>query len=255
MSSPQTSTAEKRFAIVTGTSSGLGLAIARRLLDDGWKVVGISRRPGLVDHEHYEHDQLDLSDLTNLRRHFEGPFLTVHNLARFQRIAIVNNAGRLGPVASLPHTDPSDLAASIAVNAVAPAYLMGFACQHARHAKLRIVNVSSGAATKAYPGWTAYCVGKAALRMAGEVLAVEAGEVAALRKLDLAVMSYAPNVVDTPMQGEVRSSDPDEFPRLQRFLDLERDKQLVDPARPAAHLAGLLLRDDLPVHSELRFEP
>lgn len=33
-----------RTAVVTGVSSGIGRAIARRLLDDGWHVVGLSRR-------------------------------------------------------------------------------------------------------------------------------------------------------------------------------------------------------------------
>lgn len=39
-----------RTAVVTGVSSGIGRAIARRLLDDGWSVVGLSRtRPAPGD--------------------------------------------------------------------------------------------------------------------------------------------------------------------------------------------------------------
>ena len=34
-----------RIAIVTGTSSGIGEALANRLLSENWNVVGIARRP------------------------------------------------------------------------------------------------------------------------------------------------------------------------------------------------------------------
>ena len=32
-------------ALVTGSSSGIGLAIATRMLDDGWDVIGVDRAP------------------------------------------------------------------------------------------------------------------------------------------------------------------------------------------------------------------
>ena len=41
---------DKRHALVTGASSGIGAAIVERLLRDGWRVTGISRRPGTFDH-------------------------------------------------------------------------------------------------------------------------------------------------------------------------------------------------------------
>jgi NAD(P)-dependent dehydrogenase (short-subunit alcohol dehydrogenase family) len=53
------STSAKRILIV-GCSDGIGLATARRLLDDGWLVVGISRRRGPLAHEAYHHAVLDV---------------------------------------------------------------------------------------------------------------------------------------------------------------------------------------------------
>ena len=55
-----------RFAIITGTSSGIGLATATRLLDRGWDVAGISRRNPPIASDNYLHIQLDVSDVAAL---------------------------------------------------------------------------------------------------------------------------------------------------------------------------------------------
>jgi len=39
----------QRRAVVTGVSSGIGATIVQRLLDDGWSVIGLSRRNNSLD--------------------------------------------------------------------------------------------------------------------------------------------------------------------------------------------------------------
>ena len=49
-------------AVIVGNSDGIGLALSRRLLDDGWSVTGISRRDSGIAHERYSHRIADVTD-------------------------------------------------------------------------------------------------------------------------------------------------------------------------------------------------
>ena len=62
-----------RFAIVTGTSRGIGAAVAAILLERDWDVLGLARCDAaapLAAHGAYEHARLDLADAAAVEAFF-----------------------------------------------------------------------------------------------------------------------------------------------------------------------------------------
>ena len=53
----------ERLALVTGTSSGIGAAVAKALLEHDWQVIGLARRTPNLPSDYYEHIALDLADV------------------------------------------------------------------------------------------------------------------------------------------------------------------------------------------------
>jgi NAD(P)-dependent dehydrogenase (short-subunit alcohol dehydrogenase family) len=142
----------RRFALVTGTSSGIGAALARLLLERGWTVCGVARRPTPIEHALYEHVALDLGQVGELDAAL-GPRLRSRLSDAPSRVGLVNNAASadlLGPVEDI---DPVRVQAVLTVNTVAPMVLTALISRSCPpHAALRVVNVSSAAAVSAFPG-------------------------------------------------------------------------------------------------------
>jgi len=243
-----------RLCVVTGTSSGIGLALAGALLARGWEVLGVARREAPLRHPGYAHARVDLADPAALEALCAGPLAAALARPGRARLGLVNGAAVIGPAGPVAALTAGPLARAFLVNAVAPLRLTGAVLAGAAGRPVRVVDVSSGAAHRPYAGWSAYCASKAALRMAGQVAAAEADAYppGVAGPADLSVVTYEPGVVDTAMQGEVRATPRSAFPALDRFLELHAAGHLVDPTRPAREIADLLERDGGPRHEERR---
>jgi benzil reductase ((S)-benzoin forming) len=243
----------RHVALVTGTSSGIGEAIVLELLKRDWDVIGISRRPVDFNNPAYSHLCIDLADVKSLAIKVEGKLLSIISNPDLGRFALVNNAADVGLLGTIDQIEPTAMLRTYTINTASPVWLMGWLVRNGNPGLVkRIVNVSTGAAVNAYPGFGAYGNTKAALRMAGQVLATEL-EVLAQPGTDTSILSFEPGVVDTQMQNDVRSASVETMPMVGFFRQLNEDDLLVHPSGPAGEIADYIESDGHDLFEEQRY--
>lgn len=161
---------DPRVMIITGTSRGLGLGLAGHYLARGDRVFGCSRAPATVQHENYQHFELDVSDE-------KAVVAMVRQVARAGgRIdVLLNNAG----IASMNHTllSTGQTARAIFSTNFFGTFLFGREVAKAmvRQKAGRIVNFATVARPLRLEGESLYAASKAAVESFTEVLARELG--------------------------------------------------------------------------------
>ena len=225
-------------AILTGHSKGLGLALGHELLARQIPVLAIARGQidALAGQSHLCTElSLDLSDGTALAAWLATPALASY-LQSCTEILLINNAGTVHPVGAMADQDPAEVSRAVALNVAAPLMLAAAVVKAAAGRPCRIVHVSSGAGSGAYPGWSVYCAAKAALDHHARAAALDASP-------GVSICSLAPGVIDTAMQADIRATPATRFPQRQRFVDLHASGQLSAPSDCARRLVDYLLAD------------
>ena len=193
----------QRVALVTGSTSGIGNAIARRLSQDGYAVVlhsrssvdaGISMARELGSAAYV---QADLAvDADRIR-------LVQEAVAQWGRLdVVVNNAGisRVVPHADMEAATPDIWRELHEVNVIAPFRIVAEA-QAALRASAAdgvpacVINVSSHAGVRPKGASIPYAATKAALNHVTRLLAVSLAP-------DIRVNAVAPGLVDTPLTAD-----------------------------------------------------
>ncbi|MDO8439285.1 MAG: SDR family oxidoreductase [Telluria sp.] len=221
-------------AVLTGHTRGLGAALASELLGRGIAVLGLARGKSGVCHSLLTEVEIDLGDTAALARWLEADALAGF-LQGAGSALLINNAGTVQPVGSLGDQDPGAVAGAVGLNVAAP-LMLAAALARIAVAQRRILHISSGAGSSAYPGWSVYCATKAALDQHARAVALDAVK-------GMRICSLAPGVIDTGMQAEIRATPQARFPMRERFLELKRSGQLVSPADCAVGVIDYLLAD------------
>jgi benzil reductase ((S)-benzoin forming) len=227
------------YFIITGASKGIGAGIAKELLKQGNTVIGISRskNPELTDLIQHS---VDLSDTETLETTFSEILQTI-DLEKATSVFLINNAGLLAPMKPIQKASGSEIAKHINVNVIAPMILSSVFIRELAdlNVRKRILNISSGAGKNPYFGWSAYCTSKAGIDMFSRTVSVEQKET----KNPVEVVSFAPGVVDTEMQSEIRSTEEGDFINLPQFKEMYEAGVLQDTTTVGKFIADYLRSD------------
>ncbi len=213
--------ASSDLVIVTGTSSGLGQAIAQRLVSSGYRVVGIARREVSadslgVDAGSYHHLRYDLGDLDGIGamvRSIIDEWGPIYGL--------VNNAA-IGTDGLLPTMHNSEIERLTRVNVTSPLILTKYVVRSMLSGRRgRIINVSSIVAKTGYRGLAAYGATKAALEGMTYSLARDIG------RRRITVNAVAPGFLATEMTSVLND---DNLKTIQRRSALGRFAELDEVA-------------------------
>ena len=190
------------FAVVTGGARNIGAAIARRLSQDGFRIIVIDR----IEPDHTHVDAFVQADLSDIRKLADvlAPVFAARRITR-----LVNNAGIVMP-ALLEDTTIEDMERVLAVNVEAAMVCAQAALPAMKQAGSgRIVNISSRAALGKELR-TAYAASKAALIGMTKTWALE------LAAFGITVNAVAPGPIRTSLFDE---ANPPDSPRTRAIVD------------------------------------
>jgi benzil reductase ((S)-benzoin forming) len=236
------------LTFITGSSRGLGAALAAQRLHEGHQVVGIARRASpelaaLASARGLELVQwtLDLADPVAGAQHLSS-WLVQQDAKAFASATLINNAGVVTAPGPLADTPLAEAAQGLRVGLEA-AVLLTAAFLHATQTwpqPRKVLNISSGLGRRPMAGSAVYCAAKAGMDHYTRAVALEQAGLANGAR----IVSLAPGVIDTDMQVQLRAASPARFPERERFMQFKALGQLDSPAVAAGKVLAYLDRLD-----------
>lgn len=219
-----------RVALVTGGSDGIGLAVARRCLQEGARVMIVGRRQERLDDAVHELGAGAASLRLDVAEPDAGPIAAAATLERFGRLdVLVNNVAVDPQAAATIDVHPEAFATATQVNVTAP-FAWTQACWRAWMAEHGgvVLNMGSLGGIALQPMMGVYNVTKAALHHLTRVLAAELGP-------GVRVNAIAAGLIRTPMSRPAWDGNEE---RLGSRMPLGRLGEPEDVAATAAFLVS-----------------
>ncbi len=207
------------YYFVTGSSKGLGKAIAELLLQNENNFVFGFSRSTTINHQRYYHKHIDFANLEMVQK------MKFPELKDAEKLVLINNAGVLSKVKHLGNLDSQNIIDAFTINLIVPTILTNeFIKMYQQNSVPKVIaNISSGAGRTVIDGWGVYCASKAGIDMLSQVVQEESN----INKNNITVLSIAPGIIDTEMQQEIRKVDETNFSNLARFIEYKKNGDLA----------------------------
>ena len=207
-----------KIAIVTGGSKGIGLGIAKTFAENGATVIITGRNKNDLDKVSSNSPKF-LGIVSDVRDSDQVNDLIDTIIEKFGRIdVLVNNAGILPRIKKLHEIDEKEWDDVIDTNLTGPFRITKAVIPHLQKNGGSVINISSDAGLKAYPGFNAdaYSATKAALILLTKSWALQ------YAKDKIRVNCICPGVVDTDM--------------TKPFYKTEKDKEFINAEHPIGRM-------------------
>lgn len=191
-----------KTVMITGASRGIGAAAARSFAEAGANVVLLARSEAEITALAAEIGTNALAIRCDVADFAAVSGAVAQTVERFGAVDVyIGNAGMIDPIGDLASADVDEWSRSIDVNLKGVFYGMRAVMPLMAAAGAgTIITISSGAASHALEGWSAYCTGKAGAAMLLRCADQEA------RDKGLRIMGLSPGTVATEMQKVIKKS-------------------------------------------------
>ncbi len=190
--------------LITGCSSGLGLALTNYYLARDFKVFGISRKKPNIEDINFIHKSFDLSNIFEIKTQLSN---FIRDIKEIDTVFL--NAGMLGKIKLLNDLSIEELNEVYSLNVYANKEILDILM----NIKVKnIIVISSGASKNGYKGWGSYSLSKAGVNMLVNLYSNE--------MIDTKIIALAPGVIKTPMTDYIRFDlDENIFPSVKKLND------------------------------------
>jgi len=226
------------FFLITGTSKGIGEALARKILQEGHSVLGISRNPSnTLMSQNFHHLSFDLADTSRMAQIMERADEIIDGQS-FDFVCLISNASAVEPLGPIENSSPADIEAHVKIGLIVPMLLTSMFIKKFSNEKIRkkVAFISSGAAFTPLADSSVYCSSKAGINMLAQCVGLEQKN-----KADgFEVLAIGPGMVDTSMQAALRSKSSAEFAMADFFKKAFEDGKAQPPDKVAEKIYKIL---------------